>query len=59
MRKGYEGLYGFVSNQLRQDPLSGHFFVFANRLRNRIKILYWDRSGLWICGKRLKSGRLI
>ena len=57
MRKGYDGLYGLVSSQLQEDPLSGHLFVFANRERTRIKMLYWDGTGLWVCGKRLEKGR--
>jgi transposase len=57
MRKGYDGLHGLVSSQLQEDPLSGHLFVFANRDRTRIKMLYWDGTGLWVCGKRLEKGR--
>ena len=57
MRKGFEGLYGMVRDQLGYDPLSGHLFLFANRQRTRLKILFWDCSGLWICAKRLERGR--
>lgn len=57
MRKGYDGLYALVKNQLNEDPLSGHLFVFANRDRTRLKILCWDGSGFWILSKRLERGR--
>src|SRR6266436_2951106 len=57
MRKGFEGLFGIVRDRLLIDPLSGHVFLFANARKNRLKILYWDGSGLWICGKRLERGR--
>ena len=57
MRKGFEGLYGLVRDQLGQDPLSGYLFLFTNKTRTRLKALVWDGSGLWICAKRLEKGR--
>jgi transposase len=57
MRKGFDGLYGMARDRLGIDPLSGHLFVFCNGRRNRLKVLYWDGSGLWICSKRLEKGR--
>ena len=57
MRKGFEGLYGLVRDQLGHDPLSGHLFLFTNRTRTRLKVLVWDGSGLWVCAKRLERGR--
>lgn len=56
MRKGYEGLYGLVRDRLQCEPLSGHIFLFCNARRNRLKLIYWDGSGLWVCGKRLPRG---
>jgi len=57
MRKGFEGLYGLVRDQLGADPLSGHLFLFSNRTHTRLKALVWDGSGLWVCAKRLEKGR--
>jgi transposase len=57
MRKGFEGLHGLVRQRLELDPLSGHLFLFCNRSRTRLKVLFWDGSGLWVCAKRLEKGR--
>jgi len=57
LRGSFNRLCALARNQLSQDPLSGHLFVFANRPRNRVKILFWDGTGLWVCAKRLEQGR--
>jgi transposase len=57
MRKGFNGLFGLVRDQLLCDPLSGHVFLFSNSQRNRLKLLFWDNSGLWVCSKKLEEGR--
>lgn len=56
MRKSFEGLYGLVRDRLQCDPLSGHVFLFANARRNRMKLMFWDTTGLWVCAKRLEKG---
>ena len=57
MRKGFEGLYGLVRDRLQCAPLSGHVFLFCNAQRNRLKLLLWDGTGLWVCAKKLSKGR--
>ena len=56
LRKSFDTLSGVVRSVMAQDPLSGHLFVFTNRRRNRVKVLFWDRSGWWLCAKRLEQG---
>ena len=56
MRKGFDSLQGIVSGVLQEDPLSGHLFLFVNRRRDKLKILYWDGDGLALWYKRLEQG---
>jgi len=56
MRKGFDGLYGLVQNEMELNPLSGYIFVFMSKGRNKVKLLYWDKDGLVLYSKRLEKG---
>ena len=57
MRKAINGLMVLVEEVLEADPFSSHLFVFCNRLRNKIKILYWHNNGFWLFYRRLEKQR--
>jgi transposase len=56
MSYSFDRLMGLAQQTFEQDPLSGHLFLFLNRERDRIKILFWDRDGFCIWYKRLEAG---
>ena len=56
MRKGFEGLHAAVGEQLKEDARSGALFVFTNKRCTRLKVLYFDGTGLWLMTKRLEKG---
>ncbi len=55
MRKGFEGLHAAVASGLDEDVRGGALFVFSNRRRTRLKVLYFDGTGLWLMTKRHAS----
>lgn len=57
-RKQLNGLVMLVADHLQLNPTSGQLFLFRNRSANKIKILYWERNGFWLCYKRLEKGKL-
>lgn len=57
MRKQYDGLWQAAQSQLGEDPKQGAVFCFTNRERTRLKLLYWDGTGVVIVAKRLEAGR--
>lgn len=56
LRRSFEGLALLVKNALREDERSSQIFVFTNKRRDRIRLLYWDGTGLWLMTKRLEQG---
>jgi transposase len=56
LRRSFDGLAGVVREVLREDPLSGALFMFFNKAADRVKILWWDRSGYCLLYKRLERG---
>lgn len=59
MRKSFEGLCTIVEQFVKEEPTSGAYFVFLNRQRDKMKVLYWDNDGLAIWYKRLEKGRFL
>lgn len=56
LRKGFDGLSAAVQTVFDRNVLDGHLFLFLNRRRDRVKILWWDRDGLALFYKRLERG---
>lgn len=57
-RKQMDGLIMLVASHLNLNPTSGQIFLFRNRTANKIKLLWWERNGFWLCYKRLEQGKL-
>ena len=59
MRRSFDGLHALVRDHLKLDAFAGHLYLFANRSKDRLKLLYWDREGFAIWAKRLEAGRYV
>lgn len=59
MRRSFNGLSAMVKHTLKDNPLSGHLYVFVNRKRTMIKVLFFDRNGYAIWSKRLEQGQFV
>jgi transposase len=59
MRKGFDGLAMQAQEVLKQNPFSGHFFIFRGRRGDLVKVLYWDGQGYCLFAKRLEKGRFV
>ena len=59
MRRSFDGLQALTRHAMHQDPLDGSLYVFINRRGTQIRVLYFDRSGFCVWGKRLEAGRFI
>lgn len=57
MRKSFNGLWAAATEQLQENPKSGAVFCFLNADHTRLKMLYWDGTGVWVLAKRLEKGR--
>lgn len=55
LRKAVNGLNGIIEYEMQGQPLSGSVYLFCNRERKLLKALYWDKSGFWLCQKRLEK----
>ena len=57
LRKASNGLTSMIQEEMEGDPFSGDVYIFCNRERKLLKAVYWDRSGFWLCQKRLEKDR--
>lgn len=56
LRNNIDGLALMVQRQFKLDPFSNSLFVFCNRKKNKLKILFWDKNGFWLYYRRLEKG---
>jgi transposase len=59
MRRSFDGLHALVRDHLQLDAFAGHLYLFANKRKDRVKLLYWDRDGFAIWAKRLEEGSYV